>query len=215
MEGLFILLTLFLISVIIYVLYTSFWIQILFRKAKYKALVLKKIAKDTNAMYYDTAYFATSHKFITKKEYSAFSGRHKLAFTKCYNALKFKTSDAQWEVFFHLVKEGLTFSEIITIRVFPFRHKIKSEGNIEKTLSRLNIVTNNRYLSELLQNSENKAYLNWLLKKSGEILLVTHNNLHFKAFVDSEKLTSKRVHEMIRAINTLQKRIYKEGVLEY
>lgn len=215
MEELFILLTLLLISIVIYILYTSFWIQVLFRKAKYRTLILKKIAKDTNATYYDTAYFATSHKLITKKEYASFSGRHKFAFTKCYNALRFKTADAQWELFFYLVKEGITFSEIITIRVFPFKNKIKSEGNIEKTFSRLNIVTNNRYLSELLEKEENKVYLNWLLKKSGEILLVTHNNLHFKAFVDSEKLTSKRIHEMVRVINTLQKRIYKEGVLEY
>ena len=215
MIELMILLVIFLITLLFYISYTSFAFQVWRRRNKYKTLIMKEIAKKTKATYFPTAHFATSHKLVSRKGHKSFSRRHKIAFSECYNAITFKTPEANWELFFHLVKEGVSFSEIITIRAFSNKYKIRSEANVERVHSRLNSVANNKYLADILESKEVKTYLEWLLKKNGEILLVSHNNLHFKAFVDTEKLDEKRIMEMIKVINMIHKKIYKSDVLEY
>lgn len=215
MVGLTILLIIVLLSVLIYNLYNNFTFQVWIRRNKFKSNLLKGVAEKTKANYLPNAYFANSHKIISKREFKSFSRRHRIAFTQCYNALTFKTSDSKWEMFFYLVKEGIHFSEIIAIRAFPDKNKIRSEANIERIHSRLNTVANNRYLAEVLEGRDIKTYLEWLLKKNGEILLISHNNLHFKAFVDNENLTEKRVMEMIKVLNVIQRNIYRDDVIEY
>jgi len=131
--------------------------------------------------------------------------------------VKFKTEDANWELFFHLVKDSSVFSEILNIRVFPKHNHIKSVGNAERDYSRLNIFTNNQYLSRILESSNIFDDLNWLIKNHGDIVLVNHNSIHFKAFIDSkdDSLNSKLALEMIHAINEIKNKVYKPGILEY
>lgn len=78
--------------------------------------------------------FAISHSIVEPNEYKTLSLRHKTMFSSCYNIVTFKTPDAKWELFFHLVREGLGYNEILTLRCFPHSHKIRSEGNVEKKL---------------------------------------------------------------------------------
>ena len=109
----------------------------------------------------------------------------------------------------------MKFSEIMTFRVFPKHNHIKSEGNIEKNYSKLNIFTNNRYLTKILEKNETDNALNWLIRHNGDILIVFHNNLHFKAFLKGNKLSTKRALEMINALDIIKSEIYKKDVLEY
>ncbi len=198
-----------------YFFYVSFYFQTILYKLKLKKNFRYEFLAAVKGEFLNDAYFATSHKIVTPREHNTFFQRHKASFSKCHNTIRFKTSDASWELFFHLVKDGQVFNEQMSIRVFPIKNRIKSEGNVEKNYSRLNIFTNNRYLTQILENPENKDYLKWLIRHNEDILLISHNNLHFKAFMDTKKLTVKRTLDMIKAMNVLKNKIYKDDVIEY
>ena len=114
-----------------------------------------------------------------------------------------------------MVKEGVRFSEIMNLRVFPKFNLIKSEGNVEKNYSRLNVFTNNRYLTAILETRDVDENLKILLKNNGDILLISHNNLHYKTFMSSQDLTIEKIMDIIKAINHIKNKIYKDDVLEY
>ncbi len=200
---------------VLYLIINSYYFQVLLHRMRIRKNFINQFKLSVKGIYYPSGYFAISHHFVTPEEYRSFSNRHKLSFSKCYNIVTFKTTDANWELFFHLVKEGGSYSEILTIRVFPKNLRIKSEGNIEKNYSRLNIFTNNRYLTSILERKDTNDYLNWLIRHNGDILLISHNNLHFKAFLKSRKLSVNRALDMIKAMNGIKNNIYRDDVLEY
>jgi hypothetical protein len=217
MEFVFLFLVLvFVISFIIFLFYNSYYIQTLIYRFKRKNKFVIPFLNKVKGTYYSQAYFAVSHKVVRKDEYKNFSERFKLNFSKCHNVVLFKTKDADFELFFYLIKEdGLKYSEILTIRVFPKDNHINSEGNIEKNYSRLNIFTNNRYLTQILENEETLDYLNWLLRKNGDILLVSPTNLHYKIFLNERDVSISRILDMIKALHKIKNKIYRKGVLEY
>jgi len=200
---------------IIYLFYNAYFFQLYLHKYRLKSSFVNNFKNSVKGTFHDEGYFAMSHPFVSKEEFKSFSNRHKISFSKCYNMVLFKTSDANWELFFHLIKEGTVYSEIMTIRVFPKYLRIKSEGNIEKNYSRLNIFTNNRYLTSILESHASTDYLKWLIRHNGDILLVSHNNLHFKAFLTDKKLSEQRALDMIKALNGIKDLVYRKDVLEY
>lgn len=205
----------FVFSLVFYSFYVSYNFQIFLHKKKLKKILLSEFVDLVKGEFISSAYFSNSHKIVSEKEFRSFSNSHKLSFNKCYNIVKFKTSDAKWELFFHLVKEGLNFEEILSIRCFPNNLKIKSEGNIEKNYSRLNIFTNNRYLTGILENKIVKDYLKWLIRSNGDILLISNNDLHFKVFLGRKNISSSRMLDMIKAIHGVKNNVYKEDNLAY
>jgi hypothetical protein len=206
----------FLVLIVVgYFIYISFPFQTFLYKKKLQKTLKVGLSAAVKGEFIQDGYFAVSHKFVTPIEHKTYFQRHRASFSKCYNVLRFKTPDAHWEIFFHLVKDGSVFSEQMSLRVFPIKKRIKSEGNIEKNYSRLNIFTNNRYLTQVLENSETKDYLKWLIRHNEDILLISHNNLHFKAFIDTRKLSVKRTLDMIKAMNVVKSKIYRDDVIEY
>ncbi|MCA9459163.1 MAG: hypothetical protein KC550_01295, partial [Nanoarchaeota archaeon] len=181
------------ISFCIYVFYTSYFFQMNIHKKKTKMLFIDKFVESVKGIYISKAYFAVSHRIVHVKSFKSFSNRQKVQFGMCYNVVTFKTPDANWELFFHLVKQStLKYDEILTLRVFPINNRIKSEGNVEKTYSKLNIFTNNRYLTGILESNEVTDLLKWLIRCDEDILLISPNNLHFKAFLKNGKFSSTR-----------------------
>lgn len=180
-----------------------------------KSIFLNEFVNSVKGEFFASAHFASSHKLVSNAEFRSFSNTHKLVFSKCFNVVKFKTADANWELFFHLVKEGGKFSEILNVRVFPKHIKIRSEGNVEKNYSRLNIFTNNRYLTSVLESQITNDFLKWLIRHNGDILLISHNNLHFKAFLMAKNLNVSRSMDMVKAMNGIKTEIYKLNTLEY
>lgn len=179
-------------------------------------LFIDKFVESVKGIYISKAYFAVSHRIVHVKSFKSFSNRQKVQFGMCYNVVTFKTPDANWELFFHLVKQStLKYDEILTLRVFPINNRIKSEGNVEKTYSKLNIFTNNRYLTGILESNEVTDLLKWLIRCDEDILLISPNNLHFKAFLKNGKFSSTRAMDMIKAMNSIKNKIYKDNVLEY
>jgi hypothetical protein len=198
-----------------YFIYVSYSFQSYLFRTTLKKSFIKEFSSSVKGEFMKKGFFATNHKIISENEHKTYLRRHKLSFSPCYNIIRFKTPSAHWELFFHLVKEGQKYSEIMSLRVFPNQYHIRSEGNVEKNYSRLNIFTNNRYLTTILESGETKDYLKWLIRHNEDILLISHNNLHFKAFVDSKKLTVKRVLDMVKSLHVIKNKIYRKDVIEY
>lgn len=215
MNVFYLLLFVFVFSVFSYLIYNSYYFNIILHKKKLKNSFLTSFCDSVKGTFSESGYFAISHPVVPKNEFSSFSNRHKMSFSKCYSIVKFKTTDANWELFFHLIKEDSKFSEVLTIRVFPKTYRIKSEGNVEKNYSRLNIFTNNRYLTHILEMTETRDSLKWLIRYNGDILLVSGNNLHFKAFLSNGDLSAQRVLDMVKSMNSIKDKIFKKDVLEY
>lgn len=171
-----------------YIFFTSYTFQKLRYQRRIKKGFLNEFVTLVKGEYVSSAYFATSHPVISKTEFKSSSTKHKIQFTQCYNVVLFKTEDADWELFFYLVKEGLVYSQIMALRMFPKHTHIKSEGNVEKTYGRLNIFTNNRYLTGILEENETMDYLRWLIRYNDDILYVLPNNLHYKIFLSDPKI---------------------------
>ncbi len=200
--------------ILFYFLYTSHFFQFYMHRYRVKSSFLNEFKGSVKGKFTKVAYFAPSHKIISKSEYNSLPNREKVNFSKCYNVITFKSTDVYWELYFHLVKEEITFIEVFNLRAFPIEYKIKSEGNVEKSYSRLNVFTNNHYLTEILEGKANNN-LKWLIRKNGDILLIGSNNLHYKAFLDSKKMTHERALDMVKAMNGIKHDIYKKDVLEY
>ncbi len=203
------------VSLFLYFLYSSYSFQIYLHRKKFKKTFINDFTSAVKGSFEKTGHFAISHPVVKEYEYKSFSNRHKASFSNCYNVVTFKTFDAKWELFFHLVKNGSSYNELMTIRVFPKKYRLKSEGNVEKNYSRLNIFTNNRYLTGILESQKTNDNLKWLIRQNNDILLISHNNLHFKAFIDSKLMSKDRVLDMVSAMNLIKNDIFREDVLEY
>ncbi len=211
----YILITILFISFISYFILTNYKIQKYLKAKKIKSFLLNSLIETVKGKYFKKAYFSSSHNLVLPGEYKGYTIKHKSNFSECYNCIKFKTQFARMELFFNLIKEGNQFIEVLNIRLFPYKYRIKSEGNVEKNYSRLNIFTNNKYLTELLEKDYVKDNLNWLIRYNGDILLISHNNLHFKAFLDPKRLSQERVMDMIKAIHNIATIIYRKDNIEY
>ncbi len=198
-----------------YMILTNYKIQTFLRRRRVKNLLIDSLVSELKGKYYPLGYFSSCHKVVLPGEYKGFTLHHKANFSECYNIIKFKTQFADLEIFFTLIKEGVKFVEVFNLRVFPRHYHIKSEGNVEKNYSRLNIFTNNKYLTEKLEEDSVNDYLKWLIRYNGDVLLISKNNLHFKAFTDPTRLSVSRVMDMIKAIHYIATEIYTKDNLEY
>ncbi len=202
------------ISLGIYLIYTNYFFQFHLHKLKIKNDFLEVFLSSVKGNYISEAYFASSHRIIPKIEYKIYSNREKIHFTKCYNVITFKTDDANWEFYFYLIKEGIRYVEVMSIRVFPKKNKIRSEGNVEKTFSRLSFFTNNRYLTQILEIPQVNSHLLKILVNNGDILLINHNSLQLKIF-NYKNFDSKKIMDLIKSIHFVKNHIFKDDVIEY
>jgi hypothetical protein len=200
--------------VILFMLYCSYTFQFFLHRYKIKKGFLEDFRKLVKGKYVSEAYFCPSHKIISLQEYRSLSNRQKVNFSECYNVIRFKTIDIDWELYFNLIRDGMSFAEVLNLRAFPKDYKIKSEGNAEMNCSMVNIFTNNRYLTKVLE-VDVKLDIEYLIKKGGDNLFITYNNLHYKSFLDSSKISKSRVMDMIKSINSIKSKVYKKDILEY
>lgn len=201
-------------SFVLYLGYSSYSFQVFLRKFLVKKSFVFDFLDKVKGIFISSGYYALSYKILSSKEYSKLKKRYKIEYGGCYNVVKFKTTDANWELFFYLVREGIKFKDILVIRAFPTGVILKSEGNVEKLHSRLNLYSNNRYLTHILEENSTQQTLNWLLRSNSDVLQIFNNNLHYKITLEN-RLSSERVLEMIKALNIIKGKIYKKGLLEY
>ena len=192
----------------------TYFFQFFWRKMRVKKVFLEEFRKTTKGRFVSEAYFAPSHRIVSKREYNTLTNKQKINFSKCYNIVTFRTNDVEWELFFNIIKEGFAFTELMNVRAFPINGLIKSEGNVERNYGRINVLTNNHYLTNILEVGVNDDVV-WLMRYDGDMLFISNNNLHFKAFIDINKVSLNRIMDMIKAINGIKKGIYKKDVIEY
>lgn len=200
-----------------YVIYSSYSFQIWYNRRKLERNFLESFREQVKGIYYKSGHFSPTNKVIFEDEYSNLSNSQKANYSQCYDVITFKTPDSQWELFFYIVKEGMVFTEFLSIRTFPLNSKIKSEANIEKNYSRVNILANNRYLANILESEEVRDTLKWILRETGDNMYVYNNNISFRALIDGqkEKIPVSRVMDMVKSINGIKNKIYKRDVMGY
>ena len=211
----YILLGIVVVAAIAYFLFINFNFQIFLHQKKISSAFLKEFTKKVNGTYYKKAYFAKEHKIVSPKEYNSFNSRHKSSFSHCYNCITFSTQETHWELFFTLIKDNSVFSEIMYLRAFPKKVKLRSQANVERTFSRISVLANNKYLNDILDSSQVQEYISWLLQKDGEVLIVSQNALYFKSLVESRKMSVDKTMNSVKAMNAIKDRVYRKGILEY
>lgn len=204
-----------LLIIVFYLIFITFDFQLFYHRVRSNKSVLQMLAKKFEGRFYTKAFFAQNHKLIDQKGKNHYYHRDQLKFIHCYNAVYFHSKNAYWEVFFHLVKDGSMYSEIMSLRVFPNFYKIKSQGSVERTISGISVLTNNRYLTDLLESEELHHNLDKLVVKTDDILYIAHNSLHFKTFVDSKRITQKEILSKIKYLNEIKNSIFVKDRIEY
>lgn len=215
---LFILLGIFFVSLLTFIVMTSYPVQIELHRVSARRHCVYGFRQQVKGRYRSSGYFGISHRIISPKQFKNLSRRHRSNFYHCYNIVTFKTAEADWEVFFYLIREGVHYSENMGIRCFP-RHQvmIKSEGNAERVRGGINVFSNNRYLAEVLEEKDNRELLDTLLRHEYDMLQVLPNNLYSKSFLDKRRQTmsAQRMLEMIRNMDRIRSNVYRKEVIEY
>lgn len=211
-----VLLIIFALSFFTYQFVTSYRFQVLLSKRRIKAQFLGKFIPQVKGVFFDEAYYSSSHKIVTPKEFQNMTPNNRAQFSKCFSAVTFKTTESSWELYFYLVKDGIKYTEVLVLRTFPKDLKIRSEGFAERAHSRVNVLTNNRYLTQILEGAEVKELLRWVLRHTGDSLYVNHNNISFRAVqTKTQRVSADRAMEVVKGIHNIKNRIYKKGILEY
>lgn len=210
-----ILVLIFSISLTIYILYNSHTFQIFIRtKSKHQELT-QKLQPQTKGEYISKGYFSSEHKIIKKKQYSTLFKRQKINLTPCYAILKFQTIDANWELFFTLIKESGKFKEYMVLRCYPFQNHITSRASIEKIHSKIEPYSNKHALMQKLNKHPMHQILNQLLIENGEILNINSNNILYKGLLLNNKISKTKILHKINHINAIKDQIYTFGIKPY
>jgi len=205
----------FIILFILYLVYSSYFFQLILFKHLNKDLV-EDIILNVGGNILNEGYFSSHNHVLDIKNFNKLLKSEKLKYDFCYNIIRFNTENASWEIFFHLVKINNKYSQIMSIRTFSKFNHIKSEGNIDMNHSRLNILTNNRYFSELLERGQVNHILCEIISKNLDTMVINYNSIHFKTILDDENIFDiDRIITLIDYIKLIKNNVYKPGVLEY
>lgn len=200
----------------VYIIYTNYTIQVILRKIKRKSEFIDKFVGNVRGVAHSVGYFAPNEKVIFTNDFKALSNRLKVNYSLCYDVVIFNTPDCEWELFFHLVKEGVSFKEIMTIRCFSKHYRLKSEASVEKNYGRVNILANNRYLGNILEHLESRGTLKDVLKKTGDSMYFNGRIMSYKIHATrKDNINSDTVLEIITGLDKIKNSIFKKDTLEY
>lgn len=209
------LLIVFIISLLIFIFYNSHNFQIFIRTKLKKQIISIDLLTQTQGKYLESGYFSSKHKIIEKSEYGNLLKRQKVNLTPCYSILTFKTVDAEWELFFTLVKELGQFKEYLILKCYSNNFKIHSKVAVEKIHSKLEIYSNNHSLMQILNRNSTQNILSPLLTIHEETLNIGHKYIQFKTMSSKEKLSKPKILQKISDINEIKNLIYISGLKPY
>ena len=207
----------FILLIVIFVfliLFNSYFFQLFIKKYSSKKFFVENFKESVKGKFYSQGYYNTNFEFLSSYEYNKLKKRSKIDYAKCYNVVSFKTTDSIWELFFILERDGIDFKEKLIIRSFPSNMRIKSEGTIERSISRLNIYSNNRYLSGVIESSELSGLFDSILNKNSDNIHIYNNNLTC-SLLYSKDISVDFILDVIHKLNIAKNRIYKRGIMEY
>ena len=192
-----------------YILY--FW----YRKNFGFSNLIHQLQEELNATYSKVGYFAQNSKIITPHAYKNLSNKYKVQYTQCYNILKFKTQEVEWEIYLYLVREGFVYNEILIIRAFPKNKILSKESSIERIRGHISIFSNSRYLSEVLEDKNMVSKFEWLIRNDSDSLLILSNNIMFKAFSDNKIMNSQKILNILKIIQNVKKKVFDKDTLKF
>lgn len=192
-----------------YILY--FW----YRKNFGYSKLFYQLQEELNATYSKVGYFTQGSKTITPYAYKNLSNKYKVQYTQCYNILKFKSKEVEWEIFLYLVREGFVYNEILIVRAFPTNKMISRESNIERIRGHISIFSNSRYLSEILEHKDMISRFEWLIRNDSDSLLILSNNIMFKGFSDNKIMDVKKILNTLKIIQNIKKKVFDKDTVKF
>jgi hypothetical protein len=203
------------ILIAVFILYNSYFFQSLLKQFISKNKFSNEFKERVKGKYYSKGHYNADFEFLSSRDYIQLKRRNKVEYRSCYNAVSFKTVDSVWELFFVLERDGIRYKEKLILRCFPYNMRIKSEGTAEKSLSRLHVFSNNRYLSGIIEGAELSEIFESILKYNGDIIHIYNNNLSCKLNFNYKEISVDDVMSMINKIHTVKNKVYRRGIMEY
>lgn len=183
------------------------------RKFGYSKIVYE-IKEQVKGKVVKEGFFSQNQQVLTPYAFKNLRISDQKKYTKCYNILKFKTENSNWELFFHIVKDGFSYSEILTIRAFPLYKIITQEASIERVNGHISIFSSSRFLSEILEEKSTISAFEWIIRTSTDSFLIQNNNLAFKLFCNDKTIQQKKIFDYIKVINHVKNKVFKKDNLK-
>jgi len=199
----------------ILVLQNSFRFQIFYRIFLRRKKLSEDFVSKTRGEYIEKGHFSTTRRVISESDFSNLFIRDKIKYSACYSIVKFKTLDADWELYFHLVRESGVFKEYMFLKCFLHSNWIRSRGNVEKFHSRFETFASHRALMSIFERGDVKSNMDSLLKENGDLLIVLDRLVSFKSLVRTKKFSSTVLLHKVQQIDNIKKRVYIPGNIEY
>ena len=197
-----------------YILFNSYFVQVRFRKYISRKSFVLDFRDRVKGRFHSEGHYNIHSDFLTSVEYKKLKRRTRVDYRSCYDAILFKTQDADWELFFVLERHGIKYKERVILRAFPYHLRIKSEGTVERSMSQLNMYSNNRYLSGVIEGPEMNGLFHDILKVHSDILHIYENNL-FCNLKFRDDLTVDFLMEVVSKMHVIRNKVYRKGIMEY
>ena len=171
------------------------------------------LAERLNVTIKDSGYFAQGHSVISPLSYKNLGNSSKSNFSFCYNIISFKGQGCRWEIFSYIIKEGLSYGEVVCIRCFPDRI-ISQEASIERVRGLVSIFSSSRFLSEILEQKYLMSGFEWLIRKDSDSLLIHNNSIVFKTFSDEKIMKVDKMMRILKVMQTIKKEVFDKKTLK-
>ena len=159
-------------------------------------------------------YFAQNHEVISPLAFKNLPNRSKYNFSSCYNVIKFKTQNCNWEILSYLVKEGYSYNEMVMIRCFPEK-LISQEATVERIRSHISIFSSSRHLAEVLEDKQLVSGFEWLIRKETDSLLIQHNCIVFKMFSEIKVMKEDKIMTCLKVMQRVKKEVFDKQTLKF
>ena len=206
--------TLFLLLIVLFSLSQSQWFILFVRKKFGHSKIIYEIKEQVKGRVVKEGYFSQNQEILTPAAFKNLRISDQKKYTKCYNILKFKTDNSNWELFFYIVKDGFSYSEILTIRAFPQYKIITQEASIERVNGHISIFSSSRFLSEILEEKSTINAFEWIIRTNTDSFLIQNNNLAFKIFCSDKTIQQKKILDYIKVINHVKNKVFKKDNLK-
>ncbi|MCH8519332.1 MAG: hypothetical protein LAT82_01105 [Nanoarchaeota archaeon] len=205
--------SLFIILIALFTLSQSPYFIMLVRKKFGYSKIVYDIKEQVKGKIDAEGYFSQNQEILTPNAFKNLRMSDQKKYTKCYNILKFKTENSNWELFFYIVKDGFSYSEILTIRAFPQYKIITQEASIERVNGHISIFSSSRFLSEILEEKSTISAFEWIIRTNTDSFLIQNNNLAFKIFCNDKTIQQKKILDYIKVINHIKNKVFKNDNL--
>ena len=200
----------FILLLILFYLSQSFWAISFYRRKFGYSNIVFELKEQVKGKIIKKGYFSQNQEILKPNAFKNLRISDQKKYSQCYNILKFQTENSNWELFFYIVKEGFTYSEILSIRSFPKYKIISQEASVERVNGHISIFSSSRILCEVLEEKDSINAFEWIIRTNTDSFLIQNNNLTFKIFCTDKTVTQKKILDYIKVINHIKNKVFKK-----